>query len=148
MSIFKNSISCEQYIKPLGSVVMTAGPDTLFTLNLQSFGQVRKIAAVIAGASISGVAVLTWYGGSTTSGGTLTKIAALSMDIGNDEAVLQIDGEDMSEAAEKAGYGSDGFKSLVLKIDGTNADTVKATILAIPFHMREGLTPSDVSALT
>ena len=148
MSIFKNSMGSKQYIKPLGSTTLTAGPDTLLTLNLETFDNIRSIAAVIAGATITGAAVLTWYGGTTTSGGTLTAIAALTMAISSNEAVLQIDGEDISEAAEKAGYGVSGFKSLVLKIDGTNTDSTKSAVVANVFHEREGLTPSDVTALT
>lgn len=148
MSIFKNSIGSKQYIKPLGSTTLTAGPDTLFTLDLEAFGQLVSAAIVIAGATITGAAVVTIYGGTTTSGGSLTAIAALTMAISSNEAVLQIDSEDIVEAAEVAGLLPAGFKSLVFKIDGSNTDSIKSTVIVNPHHMRVGLTPSDVTALT
>lgn len=148
MSIYKNSMQSELYVKPLGSTTLTAGPDTLNTINLETFGQIVSIEAVIAGASISGAAVLTWYGGSTTSGGSLTAIASITIAISATTGVLQIDAEDIGEASEVAGLGPAGFKSLVLKIDGTNNDTIKSAIVAKMHHMRLGLTPSSVSALT
>lgn len=148
MSIFKNSMASKQFIEPLGSTTLTAGPDTLKTINLVTFGQIRKACIVIAGASISGAAVVTWYGSDATSGGNLTAIAACTMAISSDTCVLQIDGEDISEAAEGAGLLPEGFLSLQCKIDGTNNDTIKSCIVVEPLHMRVGLTPSDVSALT
>ncbi len=148
MSIFKNSIASKQYIKPLGSTTLTAGPDELFVLNLETFGQILNAAIVIAGATITGAAVVTIYGGTTTSGGTLTAIAALTMAISSNEAVLQVDAEDIVEAAEVAGLLPGGFKSLVFKIDGTSTDSIKSTVIVNPLHMRDGLTPSDVTALT
>lgn len=148
MSIYKNSIASKQFIEPLGTVTLTAGPDTLKTINLVTFGQIKKAAIVIAGASISGAAVVTWYGSTATSGGTLTAIAAITIAISATTGVLQIDGEDIVEAAERAGLLPEGFLSLQCKIDGTNNDTIKATIIVEPLHMRDGLTPSSVVALT
>lgn len=141
-------MASKQYIKPLGTVTLTAGPDTLHTVNLETFGQIKQMAVVIAGATITGAAVLTIYGGTTTSGGTLTAIAAVTMAISSDQAVLQIDAEDIGEAIEQAGLGPEGFKSLVVKIDGTNTDEIDAVVVINPLHMRDGLTPSDVTALT
>lgn len=148
MSIYKNSMGSEQYIKPLGSTTLTAGPDTLLTINLETFGQLESIAAVIAGASLAGNAVLTWYGGTTTGGGSLTAIAAITILAGQTTGVLQIDAEDIVEAAEVAGLLPAGFKSLVLKVDGTNADTIKSCVVANTYHQYVGLTPSSVTALT
>jgi formyltetrahydrofolate synthetase len=148
MSIFKNSIQSKHYIEPLGTVTLSAGPDTLKTINLQTFGQIKKAAIVIAGATITGAAVVTWYGSDATSGGNLTAIAACTMAISSDTCVLQIDGEDISEAAERAGLLPEGFLSLQCKIDGTNTDEIDAVIFVDPLHQRLGLTPSDVTALT
>jgi len=148
MSIYKNSMGSKQYIKPLGSTTLTAGPDTLLTINLETFGQISEIVAVIAGATITGAAVLTWYGGTTTSGGSLTAIASITIAISATTGVLQIDAEDISEAAEVAGLLPEGFKSLVLKIDGTNTDSIKSCVVANPLHMYAGLTPSSVTVLT
>ena len=148
MSIYKTSMASKQYIKPLGSVTLTAGPDELHVINLDTFGQLKQMAVVIAGATITGAAVLTVYGGTTTSGGTLTAIAAVTMAISSNEAVLQIDAEDIGEAIERAGLGPEGFKSIVTKIDGTSTDSIKAVVIVNPLHMRDVLTPSDVTALT
>lgn len=148
MSIYKNSMQCELYVEPLGSTTLTAGPDTLKTINLESFGQIESIEAVIAGATITGAAVLTWYGGTTTGGGSLTAIAAATIGISATTGVLQIDAEDIGEASEVAGLGPAGFKSLVLKIDGTNSDSIKSCIVAKRHHNKLGNTPSSVSALT
>ena len=148
MSIYKTSMASKQYIKPLGSVTLTAGPDTLHTINLDTFGQIKQMAVVLAGCTITGAAVLTVYGGTTTGGGTLTAIAAITMAISSDEAVLQIDAEDIGEAIERAGLGPEGFKSIVTKIDGTNTDSIKGVVVVNPLHMRDNLTPSDVTALT
>jgi len=138
----------KQYIKPIGSTTLTAGPDTLLTLNLETFGQIDSIVAVIAGATITGAAVLTWYGGTTTSGGSLTAIASITIAISATTGVLQIDSEDIVEAAEVAGLLPAGFKSLVLKIDGTSTDTIKSCVVANTKHERVGQTPSSVTALT
>jgi hypothetical protein len=148
MSIYKTSIASKQFIEPLGSVTLTAGPDTLKTINLVTFGQIKKAAIVIAGATITGAAVVTWYGSDATSAGNLTAIAACTMAIDDTNCVLQIDGEDISEAAERAGLLPEGFLSLQCKIDGTENDTIDAAIIVEPLHMRDGLTPSDVTALT
>ena len=148
MSIYKNSMQSELYVKPLGSTTLTAGPDTLNTINLETFGQIQSIEAVIAGATITGAAILYWYGGTTTVGGTLTEIAKTTIAISATTGVLQIDAEDIGEASEVAGLGAAGFKSLVLKIDGSNTDTIKSAIVAKMLHSRLGLTPSSVSALT
>lgn len=148
MSIYKNSMGSKQYIVPIGSTTLTAGPDTLKTINLETLGALESIVAVIDGASISGAAVLTWYGGTTTSGGSLTAIASITIAIGATTGVLQIDAEDIVEAAEVAGLLPAGFKSLVLKIDGANSDTIKSCIVANTHHQYVGLTPSSVTALT
>lgn len=148
MSIFKNSMASKQFIEPLGSTTLTAGPDTLKTINLQTFGQLKSAAIVIAGATITGAAVVTWYGSTATSGGTLTAIASATMAISSTTCVLQIDGEDISEAAETAGLMPEGFLSLQCKIDGTNTDSIKSCIVVEPLHERVGLTPSAVTALT
>ena len=137
----------KQYIEPLGSVTLTAGPDTLKTINLETFGQIHSIVAVIAGATLTGNAVLTWYGGTTTSGGTLTAIASITIASGATTGVLQIDAEDVVEAAEVANLLPAGFKSLVLKIDGTNTDSIDLAVVANTTHQRVGLTPSSVTAL-
>lgn len=149
MSIYKNKMQSELYVNPLGSTTLSAGPDTLATINLETFGQIESIEAVIAGAVITGAAVLTWYGGTTTSGGSLTAIAAITIAIANPTTgVLQIDAEDIVEAAEVAALLPAGFKSLVLKIDGTSTDTIKSAIVAKRHHNRVGNTPSSVSVLT
>lgn len=148
MSIYKNKMQSELYVKPLGSTTLTAGPDTLDTINLETFGQIESIEVVIAGATITGAAVVTWYGGTTTGGGSLTAIAAITIAISATTGVLQIDAEDIVEAAEVAGLLPAGFKSLVLKIDGTNTDTIKSAIVAKRHHQYVGNTPSSVSALT
>lgn len=148
MSIYKNSMGSKQYIEPLGTVTLTAGPDILKTINLETFGAIESIVAVINSATITGAAVLTWYGGTTTAGGSLTAIAAVTIAISATTGVLQIDAEDISEAAEVAGLLPAGFKSLVLKIDGTNTDTIDAALVANTHHQKVGLTPSSVTALT
>lgn len=136
------------YVEPIGTTTLTAGPDTLKTVNLETFGQIVSIEAVIAGATITGAAVLTWYGGTTTSGGSLTGIAAVTIAANATTGVLQIDAEDIVEAAEVAGLLPAGFKSLVLKIDGTNTDEILSAIVAIKHHEYVGNTPSSVSDLT
>jgi formyltetrahydrofolate synthetase len=148
MSIYKNSMGSKQFIESLGTVTLTAGPDTLKTINLVTFGQIKSAAIVINGATITGAAVLTWYGSTATSGGSLTAIAAVTIAISATTAVLQIDGEDISEAAEAAGLLPEGFLSLQCKIDGTSTDSIKAAIVVNPLHERVGLTPSSVTALT
>lgn len=147
--IYKNSMGSELYIQPLGSTTLTAGPDTLRTLNLQTFGQLQSIAVVIASAVLAGSTTVIWYGAPNADGtGTLVAIATLTLISTSTTGVLQIDAEDIGEAAEVAGLGVAGFKALVLKIDGANADTIKSTVVAIPMHERVGLTPSAVTALT
>ena len=148
MSIYKTSMASKQYIKPLGTVTLTAGPDELHVTNLDTFGQIKSMAVVLAGCTITGAAVLTIYGGTTTSGGTLTAIAAITIAISATTGVLQIDAEDIGEAIEQADLGPEGFKSLVVKIDGTSTDTIKGAIVINPLHQRDGLTPSSVTALT
>lgn len=142
-------MASKQFIKPLGTLTLTAGPDEVYVMNLQTFGQIKKAAIVIADADLTGAAVVTWYGGTTVSGGSLTAIAAITIATAtNTTGVLQIDGEDISEAAERAGLLPEGFLSLVCKIDGTDTDTLDAAIVVEPLHMRDGLTPSSVTALT
>ncbi len=141
-------MASKQYIKPLGTVTLTAGPDQIDIINLDTFGQIKQMAVVIAGATITGAAVLTIYGGTTTSGGTLTAIAAITIAVSATTGVLQIDAEDIGEAIERAGLAPEGFKSIVTKIDGTNTDSIKATVVVNPLHQRDGLTPSSVTALT
>ena len=148
MSIYKTRLSCEYKIQSLGSTTLTAGPDTLLTLDIEAFGGIRSIAAIFNTMVLAGATTITWYGGTTTSGGSLTAIATLTLTSAHDAAFLQIDAEDISEAAEVAGLAPEGFKSLVLKIDGANSDTIKSCYIIDPLHKRSGLTPSDVVALT
>jgi hypothetical protein len=149
MSIFKNSMASKQYIEPLPTKTMTGSAVTIKTINLETFGQLVSIVAVIADAQLSGTCVVTWYGGTTTSGGSLTAIAAMTLP--NDDptnGALQIDSEDIVEAAEVAALLPAGFKSLVLKATGTNTDTFDCCVVANKHHQYVGNTPSAVSALT
>ena len=149
MSIYKNSMGSKQYIEPLGTLTMTGSAVTLKTINLETFGAVSSIVAVIADAQLTGNCVVTWYGGTTTGGGSLTAIAAITIATADPTTgVIQIDAEDIVEAAEVAGLLPAGFKSLVLKATGTNTDTIDAAIVANTHHQYVGLTPSAVTALT
>lgn len=147
---YKTSMASKQWIKPLPTVTLTAGPDTLLTINLETFtgSQIKNIIAVMAGCTLAGATTLIWYGGTTTSGGTLTAIATLTLTSAHTAAALQIDAEDIAEAAEGAELLPDGFKSLVLKIDGANNDVFRGCVVANCLHEKNMLTPSDVVALT
>ena len=149
MSIYKNSIASKQYIEPLPTKTMTGSAVTIKTINLETFGAIESIAAVIADAQLTGTCVVTWYGGTTTGGGTLTAIAAITLPNADPTTgVIQIDAEDIVEAAEVAALLPAGFKSLVLKATGTNTDTFDVCLVANTHHKYVGLTPSAVSALT
>jgi len=147
VSIYKTKIAAETYIKPLGTTTLTAGPDTLRTINLQTFGQIHSAAIIISDAVLAGNTTVIWYGSTATSGGTLTEIAKITMTSAMNEGVLQIDAEDIGEAAEAAGL-SAGFKSIQCKIDGANLDTIRSCIVVNPMHKYHNLTPSDVTVLT
>ena len=149
MSIYKNSMGSKQFIEPLSSLTLSGSAQLLKNINLVTFGQLKKALIVIANADLSGAAVVTWYGSDATSGGNLTAIAAITIAIANPTTgVLQIDGEDISEAAEVAGLLPTGFLSLQCKVTGTNTDTLDACVVVEPLHERVGLTPSSVTALT
>lgn len=148
MSIFKNSMASKQYIEPLATQTMTGSAVTLKTINLETFGQLISIAVVISGITLTGNVTLVIYGGTSTSGGTLTAIATITITTAGLTGVLQIDSEDIVEAAEVAGLLPAGFKSLVVKATGTNTNTLKACIVADKHHQYVGNTPSSVSALT
>ena len=149
MGIYKNSIASKCQILPLGTVTLTAGPDSVKVVNIEALGGVRNIVAVLANGSFAGATTVSWAGSTVTAGtGTLTTIATLTLTSAHTEAVLQIDAEDVSRAAEVAGLLPSGFKSLVLRVDAANADTVDAAVVVYPFHEYDGLTPSDVTVLT
>ncbi len=150
MSIYKNKNMSKFFIEPLGSLTLTGSAQTLKVINLQTFGQILDATIVISGAVITSTgAVVTWYGSSNTSGtGTLTAIAAITIASGGTTGVLQIDGEDISEAAEVADTLPNGFLSLVAKVTGVNTNTMKSALFVTPMHERVGLTPSSVQALT
>lgn len=149
MSIYKNSMGSKQYIAPFGTKTMTGSAVTLATINLETFGSVSEIVAVINNAQLTGDCVVTWYGGTTTGGGSLTAIAAITIATADPTTgVVQIDAEDIVEAAEVAGLLPAGFKSLVLKATGTNTDTIDGCVVANTHHQYVGRTPSAVTALT
>jgi hypothetical protein len=148
MSIYKNRIASTMYVESLGTITLTGSAVTLKTLNTVTFGQIRSFTIVLNGGTITGAAVLTIYGSTATSGGTLTAIAAITIAISATTGVLQIDAEDIVEAAEVAGLLPGNFLSIQAKITGTNTDTIKGTLIVEPLHERVGLTPSSVTALT
>lgn len=146
--IFKNSLASKLYIEPLATQTMTGSAVTAKTLNLETFGQIRSIAFVISGITLTGNLTVIIQGGTTTAGGSLTTIATITITTAGLTGVLQIDAEDIVESAQQAGLLPAGYKSLVFKITGTNTNTVKACIVAETMHDRVGQTPSSVSALT
>jgi hypothetical protein len=150
MAIFKNRLSSEYKILPLGTVVLTAGPDTVKVIDLEDLGPIRSIVAVLADIDFAGAGnTLTWYGTPNADGsGAVTKIAQITLAAAATDATLQIDAEDISEAAEVAGLQPEGFKSLSLRIDASNEDEVNATIVIDPLHKYDGLTPTSSSVLT
>ena len=48
MGIYKNSIASKCQILPLGTVTLTAGPDSVKVVNIEALGGVRNIVAVLA----------------------------------------------------------------------------------------------------
>ena len=149
MSIYKNSVGAKNYIEALGALTLSGALQSLKVLNLLTFGQIINAVAVLSGTVITGAgATLKWSGGTTTAGGTLTEIAKITIPAGCTGAVLQIDNEDIVEAAERAGLLPFGFQSLVLEITGVSTNTIKSAIVIQPMHERVGLTPSCVSVLT
>ena len=141
-------MASKQYIEPLATQTMTGSAVTLKTINLETFGQIESIAVVISGTTLTGDVTLIIQGGTTTGGGSLTTIATITITTAGLTGVLQIDSEDIVEAAEVAGLLPAGFKSLVVKATGTNTNTLKACIVANRHHNRVGNTPSSVTALT
>jgi len=148
--IFKTRLSSEYKILPLGTLALTAGPDVVLVVDLESEGPIRSIIAVLADISFAGAGnLLTWYGTPNADGsGTATKIAQITLAASADNATLQLDAEDISEAAEKAGLQPEGFKSLSLRIDASNSDSADAVVMIDPLHKYDGLTPTDSKVLT
>ncbi len=150
MTLRYNHLGSAFYIEPLGDITLTAGPDTLKRINLITFGQIKRATLVLNAATLTGVATVIAYIGTTGTGGTDTAIATITCPIVASAAgdyTLEIPAELIAHYEDRNG-GPGTAKSLAFKIDGTSTHTIQAAIIVECLHDYVDHTPADVTATT
>ena len=129
-------------IVPLGTITLTGS-----LANAHVITEILdKAVLAVAGASLTGNLTLAVYGSTVaagTSGFTLIKQCVFTS--GTTACALELDSEEVSYAENQAGV---SFKSVVYRVNGTNTNTIKASVTVLPMHRRNNLTPTGTGTLT
>lgn len=129
-------------IVPLGTITLTGSLATAHVIT----EILDKAVLAVAGASLTGNLTLAVYGSTVaagTSGFTLIKQCVFTS--GTTACALELDSEEVSYAESQAGV---SFKSVVYRVNGTNTNTIKASVTVLPMHRRNNLTPTGTGTLT
>lgn len=152
MALRYTKFQSEFKVDVVGEVALTAGPDNLKVIDLTTVPfkhGFHYIAFVLQNCALTGVASLTAEADDTIDGtGTADVIQTMSLPIDADgEHVLEIPSHLLSHAQDRSANNS-VYKSLTLRIDGTNLDTVDLVVVTKAMQEQESLTPADVTVVS
>jgi len=107
---------------------------------------VGQVMLVIQNAALTGdLTVVAKVNTATNGSGTDTTLQTMVLASANDEMVLEIPAELISDATDAAGSYA---KSLVFDCSGTDTDTFDVAIVTVPLVAYDGLTPTDTTTVS
>lgn len=137
-------LSSKQLVVALGTLTMNGSIGNQYVCT----ERFSKMMFVGSSMTLTGTLTVTITGNSAANGsGTHTVIKTVAF-AGNPQNIsVEVDSEEVSYAEDQATSGTP-FQSVVVRLTGTNTNTVRGAIVVDPLYQRKDLTPTGTGTTT
>jgi len=137
-------LSSKQLVVGLGTLTMNGSIGNQYVCT----ERFNKLMFVGSSMTLTGTLTVTITGNSAADGsGTHTTIKTVAFAGNPADVSVEVDSEEVSYAEDQATSGTP-FLSVVVRLTGTNTNTVKGAIVVDPLYQRGDLTPTGTGTTT